>query len=133
MVTFWRHNFDFEQSISTLLYYCFYLSKDTLSTSGFNSSLFCRCASPPECEQSLQQQHRQQEQSQRESGPREGSSALTPMMRALIELEETRATESRAPCKNSPTTYSMPHTHSQALINAPNETPCLSYYLQLLI
>ncbi|XP_033979414.1 M-phase phosphoprotein 9 isoform X2 [Trematomus bernacchii] len=56
-----------------------------------------RCASPPECEQSLQQQHRQQEQSQRESGPREGSSALTPMMRALIELEETRATESRAP------------------------------------
>ncbi|KAK1883442.1 M-phase phosphoprotein 9 [Dissostichus eleginoides] len=39
------------------------------------------------------------------SPPEEGSSALTPMMRALIELEETRATESRAPCKNSPTTY----------------------------
>ncbi|XP_063746456.1 M-phase phosphoprotein 9 isoform X2 [Eleginops maclovinus] len=64
-----------------------------------------KCASPPECEQSLQQQHRQQEQSQRDTSRREGSSTLTPMMRALIELEETRATESRAPCKNSPTTY----------------------------
>ncbi|XP_078127468.1 M-phase phosphoprotein 9 isoform X1 [Sander vitreus] len=63
-----------------------------------------RCASPPECEQS-QPQHRHQEQSQREAGRREGSSALTPMMRALIELEETRATESRAPCKNSFTTH----------------------------
>ncbi|XP_032395040.1 M-phase phosphoprotein 9 isoform X3 [Etheostoma spectabile] len=55
-----------------------------------------RCASPPECEQS-QPQHRHREQSQREAGRRDGSSALTPMMRALIELEETRATESRAP------------------------------------
>ncbi|MEQ2185352.1 hypothetical protein GOODEAATRI_017359, partial [Goodea atripinnis] len=31
---------------------------------------------------------------------REGSSPLTPMMRALIELEETKATETRAPCKH---------------------------------
>ncbi|XP_041816834.1 M-phase phosphoprotein 9 isoform X2 [Chelmon rostratus] len=65
-----------------------------------------RCASPPECEQSLPQP-RQQEQSasQREAGRREASCSLTPMMRALIELEETRATESRAPCKNSSTTH----------------------------
>ncbi|XP_049415802.1 M-phase phosphoprotein 9 isoform X1 [Epinephelus fuscoguttatus] len=63
-----------------------------------------RCASPPECEQSLPQ-HRHQEQSQREAARRDGSCSLTPMMRALIELEETRATESRAPCKNSPTTH----------------------------
>ncbi|XP_043952640.1 M-phase phosphoprotein 9 isoform X1 [Gambusia affinis] len=52
-----------------------------------------RCASPPECEQTLPQS-RQQEQS---AGRRDGSSPLTPMMRALIELEETRATETRAP------------------------------------
>ncbi|KAM7392435.1 hypothetical protein PAMA_007517 [Pampus argenteus] len=52
-----------------------------------------RCASPPECEQSLLQP-RQQEQS---GGRREGSCTLTPVMRALIELEETRSTESRAP------------------------------------
>ncbi|XP_060916882.1 M-phase phosphoprotein 9 isoform X2 [Labrus mixtus] len=59
-----------------------------------------RCVSPPECEQSLPQS-RHQEQS---GGHQEGSrSALTPMMRALIQLEETRATESRAPCKNSST------------------------------
>ncbi|XP_018549863.1 M-phase phosphoprotein 9 isoform X1 [Lates calcarifer] len=63
-----------------------------------------RCASPPECEQSLPQT-RHQEQSQRETSRREASCALTPMMRALIELEETRATESRAPCKNSSTTH----------------------------
>uniref|UniRef100_UPI0037E994AC M-phase phosphoprotein 9 isoform X2 n=1 Tax=Semicossyphus pulcher TaxID=241346 RepID=UPI0037E994AC len=64
-----------------------------------------RCVSPPECEQSLPQ-HRHQEQSvsQREASRREASCSLTPMMRALIELEETRATESRAPCKNSSTT-----------------------------
>ncbi|XP_041816835.1 M-phase phosphoprotein 9 isoform X3 [Chelmon rostratus] len=61
-----------------------------------------RCASPPECEQSLPQP-RQQEQSasQREAGRREASCSLTPMMRALIELEETRATESRAPWVSS--------------------------------
>nr|XP_020441198.1 M-phase phosphoprotein 9 isoform X2 [Monopterus albus] len=53
-----------------------------------------RCASPPECEQSLAQTRRPAE---KETGWREGSCALTPMMRALIELEETRATESRAP------------------------------------
>ncbi|XP_054908674.1 M-phase phosphoprotein 9 [Poeciliopsis prolifica] len=52
-----------------------------------------RCASPPECEQTLPQS-RQQEQS---AGRRDGSSPLTPIMRALIELEETRATETRAP------------------------------------
>uniref|UniRef100_A0A087XFZ1 M-phase phosphoprotein 9 n=1 Tax=Poecilia formosa TaxID=48698 RepID=A0A087XFZ1_POEFO len=62
----------------------------------------CRCASPPECEQTLPQS-RQQEQS---AGRRDGSSPLTPMMRALIELEETRATETRAPCE--------PHTHTAA-------------------
>ncbi|CAJ1070085.1 M-phase phosphoprotein 9 isoform X2 [Xyrichtys novacula] len=61
-----------------------------------------RCASPPECEQSLPQ-HRLQEQSgaQREAGRRETSCAMTPMMKALIELEETRATESRAPWINN--------------------------------
>ncbi|XP_024918270.1 M-phase phosphoprotein 9 isoform X2 [Cynoglossus semilaevis] len=42
-----------------------------------------RCASPPECEQSHQS----------EMGRTQGNSALTPTMRALIELEETRATE----------------------------------------
>ncbi|KAM9801253.1 M-phase phosphoprotein 9 [Neosynchiropus ocellatus] len=48
------------------------------------------CSSPPVREpvQTLQQ-----EQNQRESGRRD----LTPMMRALIQLEETKATESRAP------------------------------------
>ncbi|XP_044029174.1 M-phase phosphoprotein 9 isoform X1 [Siniperca chuatsi] len=65
-----------------------------------------RCASPPECEQSLPQpRHQEQSVGQREAGRRDGSCALTPMMRALIELEETRATESRAPCKNSSTTH----------------------------
>ncbi|KAM8828167.1 M-phase phosphoprotein 9 isoform 2-T2 [Spinachia spinachia] len=49
-----------------------------------------RCASPPECEQALPQQ------SQRDAARREGTCSLTPMMRALIQLE-TRATESRAP------------------------------------
>nr|XP_046230425.1 M-phase phosphoprotein 9 isoform X3 [Scatophagus argus] len=65
-----------------------------------------RCASPPECEQ-LPPQPRHQEPSvgQREAGRRDASCALTPMMRALIELEETRATESRAPCKSSSTTH----------------------------
>lgn len=56
------------------------------------------CASPPECEQSLPQpKHQEQSGGQREASRREASCALTPMMRALIELEETRATESRAP------------------------------------
>ncbi|XP_045923187.1 M-phase phosphoprotein 9 isoform X2 [Micropterus dolomieu] len=65
-----------------------------------------RCASPPECEQSLPQpRHQEQSVGQREAGRRDGSCALTPMMRALIELEETKATESRAPCKNSSTTH----------------------------
>ncbi|XP_051268604.1 M-phase phosphoprotein 9 isoform X2 [Dicentrarchus labrax] len=65
-----------------------------------------RCASPPECEQSLPQpRHQEQGAGQRDAGRREASCALTPMMRALIELEETRATESRAPCKNSSTTH----------------------------
>lgn len=63
-----------------------------------------RCSSPPECEQSQpqpqsQRQSQPQDQcfGQREPGRREGPSPLTPVMRALIELEETRATESRAP------------------------------------
>ncbi|KAM9338093.1 M-phase phosphoprotein 9 [Symphorus nematophorus] len=65
-----------------------------------------RCASPPECEQSPPQpRHQEQSIGQREAGRREASCALTPMMRALIELEETRATESRAPCKNSSATH----------------------------
>ncbi|XP_068190502.1 M-phase phosphoprotein 9 [Antennarius striatus] len=54
-----------------------------------------RCASPPECQQPLP---RQQEHG---SGPRAAARSLTPMMRALIELEETRATESRAPWVNN--------------------------------
>ncbi|XP_041667628.1 M-phase phosphoprotein 9 isoform X2 [Cheilinus undulatus] len=56
-----------------------------------------RCASPPECEQSLPQPRLQEQSGSRETGRREASCSLTPMMRALIELEETRATESRAP------------------------------------
>ncbi|XP_069021625.1 M-phase phosphoprotein 9 isoform X2 [Embiotoca jacksoni] len=59
-----------------------------------------RCASPPECEQPPPPSRHPE---QREAGRRDGSSALTPMMRALIELEETRATEGRAPCKNTST------------------------------
>ncbi|XP_029301247.1 M-phase phosphoprotein 9 isoform X2 [Cottoperca gobio] len=76
-----------------------------------------RCASPPECEQSLPQQHRHPEQSQREAGRREGSCALTPMMRALIELEETRATESRAPWVGSqrPTVGFVERRHKEVL------------------
>lgn len=56
---------------------------------------FLFCSSPLEGEHSLAQP-RHQEQSQR----RETSCTLTPMMRALIELEEAKATESRAPCKS---------------------------------
>lgn len=55
------------------------------------------CEPPPECEEA---HTRHQEQNQWVPSWREGSSSLTPMMRALIELEETKATESRAPCKN---------------------------------
>ncbi|XP_062340283.1 M-phase phosphoprotein 9 isoform X1 [Osmerus eperlanus] len=55
-----------------------------------------RCPSPPEREQG---QGLEQGAGLREPGRRDGP--LTPVMRALIELEETRATESRAPCKNS--------------------------------
>lgn len=80
--------------------------------------LFCRCASPSECEQSLPQtRHQEQSVAQWEAGRRETSCALTPMMRALIQLEETRATESRAPCKNSSNTHSMTPTHSQDVTN----------------
>uniref|UniRef100_UPI003AB0CAF7 M-phase phosphoprotein 9 n=1 Tax=Centroberyx gerrardi TaxID=166262 RepID=UPI003AB0CAF7 len=69
-----------------------------------------RYSPPPEREQFQPQSQRQsqpQEQcvGQREPGRREGPCPLTPVMRALIELEETRATESRAPCKNSSTTH----------------------------
>ncbi|RVE66135.1 hypothetical protein OJAV_G00123470 [Oryzias javanicus] len=52
-----------------------------------------RCASPPECEQSLPRSRAPEWGGAR----RDGSSPLTPVMKALIELEETRATESRAP------------------------------------
>ncbi|XP_044189407.1 M-phase phosphoprotein 9 isoform X2 [Thunnus albacares] len=87
-----------------------YTSNDQSSGTGSSvdtSSGSRRCASPPECEQSLlQPRHQEQSAGQRDAGGRrEGSCALTPMMRALIELEETRATESRAPCKNSSTTH----------------------------
>ncbi|XP_040053272.2 M-phase phosphoprotein 9 [Gasterosteus aculeatus] len=70
-----------------------YLSNDQRASSVDSSSAggSWRCASPPECEQALPQQ------SQRDAARREGSCSLTPMMRALIQLEETRATESRAP------------------------------------
>ncbi|XP_037547755.1 M-phase phosphoprotein 9 [Nematolebias whitei] len=57
-----------------------------------------RCASPPECEQTLPQVRLQEQGAAlKEASQREGSSPLTPMMKALIELEETKATESRAP------------------------------------
>ncbi|KAM4532415.1 M-phase phosphoprotein 9 [Fundulus diaphanus] len=57
-----------------------------------------RCASPPECEQTLSQsRYPEQSAGMKEAGRREGSSPLTPVMRALIELEETKATETRAP------------------------------------
>ncbi|XP_046873887.1 M-phase phosphoprotein 9 isoform X2 [Hypomesus transpacificus] len=51
-----------------------------------------RCPTPPEREQG---QGPEQGAGLREPGRRDGP--LTPVMRALIELEETRATESRAP------------------------------------
>lgn len=90
-------------------YHHFVLFKDNLKGiqdfTQFTSFFFC--SSPLECEQSLAQ-HRHQELSQR----RETSCAMTPMMRALIELEETRATESRAPCKYSSTTHNLNGTHS---------------------
>ncbi|KAM4634325.1 M-phase phosphoprotein 9 isoform 2-T2 [Polymixia lowei] len=54
-----------------------------------------RCLSPPEREQPQLQPRRQYEP--QEAGRREGQCQLTPVMRALIELEETKATESRAP------------------------------------
>uniref|UniRef100_A0A8C7Z9E0 M-phase phosphoprotein 9 n=1 Tax=Oryzias sinensis TaxID=183150 RepID=A0A8C7Z9E0_9TELE len=52
-----------------------------------------RGASPPECEQSLPRSGAPEWSVAR----RDGSSPLTPMMKALIELEETKATQSRAP------------------------------------
>nr|XP_057919111.1 M-phase phosphoprotein 9 isoform X2 [Doryrhamphus excisus] len=59
-----------------------------------------RCASPPGLEHVSQQSSRHQEENPtlRETTP----SLLTPIMRALIEMEETRATESRAPWLSSP-------------------------------
>ncbi|CDQ93013.1 unnamed protein product, partial [Oncorhynchus mykiss] len=51
-----------------------------------------RCSSPPESEQPQNQG----------GGVREARGPLTPLMRALIELEETRTTEGRAPCKKQP-------------------------------
>ncbi|XP_031682176.1 M-phase phosphoprotein 9 isoform X1 [Oncorhynchus kisutch] len=53
-----------------------------------------RCSSPPEIEQPQNQG----------GGVREARGPLTPLMRALIELEETRTTEGRAPCKTSHST-----------------------------
>uniref|UniRef100_A0A4W5R4H8 M-phase phosphoprotein 9 n=1 Tax=Hucho hucho TaxID=62062 RepID=A0A4W5R4H8_9TELE len=53
-----------------------------------------RCLSPPEREQPQHQG----------GGVREARGPLTPLMRALIELEETRTTEARATCKTSHST-----------------------------
>lgn len=69
-----------------------------------------KCSSPPERDQfhpqSLHQsQPQEQHDGPRDPGRREGPSQLTPTMRALMELEDTRATESRAPCKNSSTCH----------------------------
>ncbi|XP_015232323.1 PREDICTED: M-phase phosphoprotein 9 [Cyprinodon variegatus] len=68
------------------------------SVEGSSAGGSWRCASPPECEQTLHQtRHQELSGGVKEVGRREGSSPLTPMMRALIELEETKATETRAP------------------------------------
>ncbi|XP_056146828.1 M-phase phosphoprotein 9 isoform X2 [Lampris incognitus] len=59
-----------------------------------------RCFSPPEREHSHPESRHQsqpQEPFGKEPGRREGPCPMTPVMMALIELEETRATESRAP------------------------------------
>ncbi|XP_041742693.2 M-phase phosphoprotein 9 isoform X1 [Coregonus clupeaformis] len=53
-----------------------------------------RCSSPPEHEQPQNQG----------GGVKEARGPLTPLMRSLIELEETRTTECRAPCKTSHST-----------------------------
>ncbi|XP_028319439.1 M-phase phosphoprotein 9 [Gouania willdenowi] len=65
------------------------LSRSRKSAFPQSSQSHVRCASPPESDQ------------QPPPSRREGPSVLTPMMRALIELEETRATESRAPWVSS--------------------------------
>ncbi|XP_041742696.2 M-phase phosphoprotein 9 isoform X4 [Coregonus clupeaformis] len=52
------------------------------------------CSSPPEHEQPQNQG----------GGVKEARGPLTPLMRSLIELEETRTTECRAPCKTSHST-----------------------------
>lgn len=59
----------------------------------------------PEYEYELQSRHQEQSSEQREVSRRQGPGVMAPMMRALIELEETRATQSRAPwVDNSRTT-----------------------------
>ncbi|XP_061913369.1 M-phase phosphoprotein 9 isoform X3 [Entelurus aequoreus] len=70
-------------------------SVETLST-----GRHLRCASPQGVEAVSPQSARRQEESsgQRETTP----SLLTPIMRAIMEMEETRATESRAPWLASP-------------------------------
>ncbi|CAN9504595.1 unnamed protein product [Ophioblennius macclurei] len=69
------------------------------STASSGGGSWRRCASPPEVEQ-LHLLGRQQEPGRREGG----ATVLPPVMRALIELEETRATQSRAPWVGSPRT-----------------------------
>ena len=59
--------------------------------------LFCRCSSPPDKLQSHPQPP--EHSGAGGGGRRDRSSNQTPMLRALIELEETRSTQSRAPCK----------------------------------
>ncbi|XP_041825630.1 LOW QUALITY PROTEIN: M-phase phosphoprotein 9 [Melanotaenia boesemani] len=100
-----------------------YLLKDPSSGAGSSVDASSaggswRCPSPPECEQILlQTKHLEQTASQREAGRREGTGTLTPMMRALIELEETKATEARAPwCSHQRTTVGLVERRHKELI-----------------
>jgi hypothetical protein len=70
--------------------------------------LSCRCLSPPEREQ------------ERGEVVKETRGPLTPLMRALIELDETRTTEDRAPCKTS-------HSTSDSLSLASSKTHSSSH------
>ncbi|KAF0046091.1 hypothetical protein F2P81_002620 [Scophthalmus maximus] len=94
------------------------LLQNKLDDANHQISELRRCASPPECEQPLPQT-RHLEQSQWETGRIQNSCALTPMMRALIELEETRATESRAPSKRE--TLLLPRSARSSPKRCPTE------------
>ncbi|CAL8278172.1 unnamed protein product [Merluccius merluccius] len=58
----------------------------------------------------------------RDLGRRESQSPLTPMMRALMELEETRATQSRAPCKNQ-LHYPLPARSTLGFVERRHKEP----------